>query len=84
MGLLYGSPTRLCSVKQRVLPSISTRIKSLATTVNDQQCALRGIQDEEQNEALCALENQEKVYVHLSKNFKSRFLNLPISEEALK
>ena len=58
MGLLYGSPTRLCSVKQRVLPSISTRIKSLATTVNDQQCALRGIQDEEQNEALCALETR--------------------------
>ena len=36
-------------------PSVSTRIKSLATPVIDQQCILKGIQDEKQDAALYAL-----------------------------
>lgn len=44
--------------KECCSPSVSTRIKSLATPVIDQQCILKGIQDEKQDAALYALENR--------------------------
>ena len=49
------------SVKQKCcIPYSFTRIKSLATAVADLQCTMKGIQDQEQDEALCALGKQAK------------------------
>ena len=59
-ALLFGK-SPLCGyswlnhVQQRMLPTTQFS-KSLATAVTNGRCTLKGIQDEKQDEVLCALE----------------------------
>ena len=55
-------------------PSSSTRIKSLATAIIDQQTyALKGTQSKDEDEALLALGKQEKQALGSQKYFRRNF-----------
>ena len=61
-----------------------TKLKLQLAEVTHWQCALRGIQDEKQDKALCIL-IREPLDAHLRKNFSDpRFLHLPIHRKVLK
>lgn len=75
-----------CKEKNVARTSSSTRIKPLATAVTQGQCSLGGIQDEENQEAFCALDilALDKI-TYLRKNLSDpRFLHLPIQGKAPK
>ena len=55
-------------------PSSSTRIKSSATTVADLQDTLKGIQGEDQGEALCALGKLAELALRELDIFRRKFL----------